>query len=125
MGILKRVLGFEQKKQVSFTEITDENFQQEVLEESRPVMLFVWSDSCPHCKKMAPNVMAIGERYESVLKSVHSNSSLAPEALNALGVRGVPSLIFLQNKKVIERITGFRPETFLEELVKTHFQIEG
>ena len=124
MGFLKKVFRIEPKKQASFIEITDDNFQKEVWDEGKPVMLFVWSNSCPHCKKMAPNVMSIGGRFEETIKSAHTNSSLAPNALGALEVRGVPSLLFIKDKNIVERIVGFRPVAFLEELVEAHFNAE-
>ena len=121
MGWLKKALGIQEEPQVTFTQITDDNFQKEVIEASKPVMLFVWSDSCPHCKRMAPNVKMIGGRFAEFIKPAHTNSGWAPSALAALGVRGVPTLIFFNHGKVIEHVTGFRPETYLEELIQAHF----
>ena len=122
MGWLKDKFGSKPKTpEAPFTEVTDSNFQQEVMQSDRPVMLFVWSNTCPHCKAMAPNIKKTANRFPETIKATHTNSALAPRAMASLDVRGVPATIFVHQGKLVEYVTGFRPESFLAELIESHF----
>lgn len=122
MGWLKKVIGLDKKaKEVPFVQVTDENFQAEVSESELPVMLFVWSNSCPYCKKMAPNVKAVGNSMSTLVKPVHTNSEHSPKALAALGLRSVPTTMFINQGRVVERVIGFKPQSYLEELIEAKF----
>ena len=121
MVLLKKLFGAEKEPEVAFFQVTDENFAGEVLKASNPVMLFIWSGTCPHCKKMLPNVKTVGNRYAQSLKSAHTNMEMAPRALASLNIRGVPAVLFFHQGKVVEHVAGFRPESYLDELVQAHF----
>lgn len=121
MSWLKKAFGIQPQPEFAFVEVTDDNFQKEVIEAERPVMLFVWSNSCPHCHKMTPNVKNVAARYQHILKAAHTSAHLAPRAMNALEVRGVPALLFFEDGHLVGHVAGFRPESYLEELIQTHF----
>ncbi len=122
MGWLKKIIGVKEEPEIAFTEITDDNFEAEVKKADLPVMLFVWSNNCPHCHKMAPNVKQIASQYPNQIKATHTGSHLAPNTMNLLEVQGVPTLLFFKNGALIERVVGFRPESYLDELIQTHFE---
>ncbi len=119
MGFLNKILGLEKEADVPFVEITDENFVEEVLKSDKPVMFFVWSDTCPHCHKMASNVKRTAQKHADVIKTAHSKASAAAGLMSKLGVRGVPSVFFFQGGEIVERFSGFRPESYLDEVILT------
>jgi thioredoxin-like negative regulator of GroEL len=121
MGLLSRLIGKEKPPEIAFVQVDDENFREEVAEQPGPVMLYVWSETCPHCRKMAPNVKEAAAMHPEKIKAVHTNAALAPDALGKLGVRGVPTTFFLNQGKIVERVVGFRPVQFLDELIQTKF----
>jgi len=122
MGILNKILGREEKQaEAPFVEITDENFEKEVIGEGRPVMLFVWSNTCPHCRKMAPNIKQAANRYADAIKAAHTSAGLAPQSLARLNVRSVPMTFFFNHGQIVESFAGFRPLSFLEEVIEAHF----
>lgn len=124
MGWIKKTLGIKNVPKADFTLVTDENYNTIVTESPLPVMLFVWSNSCPHCKSMAPNVQKIANRFNHKIRSAHTNTEHAPKTLGKLNVRGVPTTLFIENGKIMEHVTGFRPENYLAELILTKFNLE-
>ena len=121
MGWICRLLGKPETAEVPFAEVSDANFEQEVLRAGLPVMLFAWSNTCPHCRKMAPNVQQIARMYQGRIKSTHTNATLSPDALSRLNLRGVPATLFFNGGQLIQHVGGFRPVSYLDELIQTHF----
>jgi thioredoxin len=119
MGFLNKILGLEKKPDVPFIEITDENFEEEVLQSDKPVMFFVWSNTCPHCQKMAPNVLRAAQKHVGNIKAAQAGVSAAPGVMSKLGVRGVPTVFFFQGGEIVERFSGFRLESYLDEVILT------
>ena len=77
-------------------EITDSNFQEEVLDSDVPVLIDFWADWCQPCKMIAPVVQQIADEYEGKIKvgklDVDSN---AQTSMN-YNIRGIPALLIFQ-----------------------------
>lgn len=121
MGWLKNKFGKEDKQQAPFELVDDATFREKVLSEEKPVMLFLWSEACPHCRKMAPNALRVLQRHEGRIVGFQANAHQVPRIAQAVGLRGVPATVFFHRGKVVEFVAGFRPEDYLHEVIETHF----
>lgn len=76
-------------------DVTNANFEQEVLNAEQPVLLKFWAPWCGPCKVMAPVVDEVAAERGDNLKVVSVNVDDAPEIAAEQGVRGVPTVMLL------------------------------
>jgi thioredoxin 1 len=100
-------------------EITDADFQQEVLDEKKTVFVDFWAPWCGPCRMMAPVVENISEKYPQ-LKFCKIDTQQEMEHAGNMRVTGIPCIIVFQNGQEVERLVGFRPEAEFEKAVKKY-----
>ena len=89
--------------------ITKANFEQEVLNSTKPVLLDLWADWCTPCKMIAPTIDQIAEEYDSI-KVGKIDLVAEPEFNEAFEVMAIPLLVVINNGKVVARLEGVRPK---------------
>jgi len=101
-------------------EVTDGNFEQEVLKSSQPVMIDFWAAWCGPCKALAPVVDEIAQSYEGKLKVVKMDVDKNAATPGRYGVRGIPTLLIFKDGVVKEQIVGYVPKETLQKAVDKH-----
>jgi len=101
-------------------EITDANFEQEVISSDVPVLIDFWAVWCAPCKMVAPIVEQIATEYRGKLKvgklDVDNNRQTAME----YGIRSIPTLLVFAKGKVVEQIIGVVSKSHLVEKLELH-----
>jgi thioredoxin 1 len=80
--------------------ISDESFEEEVLQSKRPVLIDYWAEWCGPCKTIAPVLDEIATEYSDRLKVVKLNIDDNPQTPPKYGIRGIPTLMVFKNGKV-------------------------
>ncbi len=101
-------------------EVTDGNFEQEVLKSSQLVMIDFWAAWCGPCKALAPVVDEIAQSYEGKLKVVKMDVDKNAATPGRYGVRGIPTLLIFKDGVVKEQIVGYVPKETLQKAVDKH-----
>jgi len=97
--------------------ITDDNFQQEVLEAEGKVLVDFWAPWCGPCRMMGPVIDEIAAEHEASLKVGKLNVDENPDTAAKYQVMSIPTLILFENGKVVNKMVGFRPkEDLLAEI---------
>jgi thioredoxin 1 len=87
-------------------EVTDQNFEQEVLQSDQPVLVDFWAEWCHPCKMLAPTVEAVAQQYQGKAKVVKLNVDDHNQTPQRYGIKGIPTLILFNAGNVSDRITG-------------------
>jgi thioredoxin 1 len=96
------------------TEVTDVNFQAEVLESGVPVLVDFWAPWCGPCRMVAPVVEEIAKERGEDLKVVKLNIDENQETAIAYEVMSIPTLIVFNNGQVAKKVIGAYPKKRLE-----------
>ena len=99
-------------------DVTDQNFESEVLQSDLPVIVDFWAEWCAPCRQIAPIVKELAGEYEGKVKIVKMNIDENPQAPGRYGVRAIPTLLAFQGGQVVEQMQGARPKSSLEEMVQ-------
>ena len=100
-------------------EVTDANFDQEVLQSEQPVLVDFWATWCGPCKAIGPIVESVAAAYEGKLKVAKVNVDQNGATPSRYGIRGIPALLFFKGGKVTDQIVGYVPQSVIEEKVKS------
>jgi len=98
--------------------ISDDNFQKEVLESDKPVMVDFWASWCGPCLALAPIIDEIAENYGDKIKVCKLNVDENQKTAMQYGIKGIPTIIFFKNGEVVEQSVGLVPKDYLEDLIK-------
>jgi thioredoxin 1 len=96
------------------TEVTDNNFQAEVLESDRPVLVDFWAPWCGPCRMVAPVVEEIAKERAEELKVVKLNIDENQNTAMQFNVMSIPTLIVFRNGQPAKTVIGARPKKSLE-----------
>ena len=98
-------------------EITSENFQKEVLESDKKVLVDFYADWCGPCKKLSPIIEEVAGE-ESNVKFVKLNIDLAEDIAIEYQVMSIPTLVVMENGKEISRNVGLLDKEEVRSLIK-------
>jgi len=87
-------------------EITDSNFQTDVLASDKPALVDFWAEWCGPCRMIAPTVEAIAEDYQDKARVYKMNVDENMNVPQQYGIRGIPTLILFKGGQEVERIVG-------------------
>ena len=94
-------------------EITDAEFEQEVLGADLPVLVDFWAEWCGPCHQIAPILERLAEEYAGKIKFVKVDTEENFETTSSYGILSLPTLLVFKKGQQIERITGARPKADL------------
>ena len=90
--------------------VNKNNFNQEVLNSDKPVLMDFWAPWCGPCRMVVPLVEEIAKE-RSDIKVVKINVDEEQELTMQFGVMSIPTLVVMKNGKIVNQVTGARPKT--------------
>ncbi len=87
-----------------------EDFDREVLNADRPVLVDFYSDSCGPCRMLAPTIETLAREYEGRALVYKVDVAHLPQLANRYGIQGIPAVLFFHKGKEAERLIGLRPQ---------------
>jgi thioredoxin-like negative regulator of GroEL len=119
MGWFDKLLGGEAVPPVPLRSLDD--FRTHVSESEGPVILNVWSETCPPCRRLKPVLEKVSTQYAGRVGVVTVGSDAEVPLLRTLGVRATPTLIVYEAGEEVGRMTGFRPKGWFDEMIAAEF----
>jgi len=101
-------------------EVTEINFQAEVLESEQPVLVDFWAEWCTPCKMIAPMVDEIATEYDGKIRVGKLDADANADVLMRYGVMGIPTLILFKEGQPVVRITGYQPKEKITSKLVPH-----
>lgn len=98
--------------------ITNENYEQEVVNSPVPVLLDFWATWCGPCRMLSPIVDGIAEEIGDSAKIGKVDVDAQPELAKKFGIMSVPTLIVIKDGNEAQRATGVRPKQAILDMLK-------
>ena len=99
---------------------SDDNFKNDVLDNSGAVLVDFWAPWCGPCKQLSPLVDELSKDMEGTIAVYKCNVDENPETPSKYAVRGIPTLMIFKGGKLIDTKVGSLPKSALYEWVKSN-----
>jgi len=100
-----------------YHEVSDNNFESEVLKGEQPVLVDFWAPWCGPCRAIAPVMEELAKEYENQVKIVKMNVDDNPSTPSKYGIRAIPTLILFKNGEVVGQVTGAVSKNNIKEMI--------
>ena len=98
-------------------EITDDNFEDTVLNSDTPIVVDFWAEWCGPCKMIAPSLEQLADEYVGTFKVGKLNVDDNRETAMKYGIRSIPTLLVIKEGDVAEQIIGAHPKDTLKDKI--------
>lgn len=99
-------------------EVTDADFEEQVLNADTPVLVDFWAEWCAPCKMIAPIVDQLAEEYDGQVKFAKLDVDTNPQAPMTYGVRGIPTLLIFKDGQPVDQVVGAVPKAALKSRIE-------
>ncbi|MBU0732739.1 MAG: thioredoxin [Proteobacteria bacterium] len=100
------------------SQVTDKNFDEEIINSDIPAMVDFWADWCQPCKAMAPMIEELAQEYKGKIKFVQMNVAENRDTPARFGIRSIPTLMLFKGGEVAQTLIGAYPKSRIEEELK-------
>src|SRR3954462_123264 len=99
-------------------EITDANFEQEVLSSDKPVLVDFWAEWCMPCRMLGPTIEKLANDYAGKVKVGKLDTDANRDVSMKYGISAIPTVIQFKDGKVAQKFVGLRQEKDFKEVLR-------
>ena len=103
-------------------EVTDANFEAEVVKSTTPVVVDFWAVWCGPCRMIAPVVEELATEYAGKVQFAKLNVDENPNVSMKYGIRSIPTLLVFKNGKPVDQIVGAVPKRTIQAKVEAQLK---
>lgn len=96
-------------------QITDANFEQEVLKSTTPVLVDFWAEWCQPCRRLAPTIEKLATDYAGRVKVGKVDTDANHAVASKFGIKSIPTVILFKAGAVVQELVGLRGEKDFRE----------
>ncbi len=99
------------------TQVTDDNFNEVVMQSELPVLLDFYAGWCGPCKILSPIIDELAEEYDGKALVAKVNTELNPKLSQHFKIKSIPTIYIINKGEAVERYNGLIPKPNLEEIL--------
>ena len=99
-------------------DVTDQNFEEEILKSDLPVVIDFWAEWCAPCKAISPIIEGLAEKYGDRVKIVKMDIDSNQNTPGQYGIRAIPTILMFKNGEVVEQLQGARSKKDFEAAIE-------
>lgn len=96
--------------------VTEENFEQEVLEAKQPVLVDFWAEWCGPCQMLLPTIEELADEVENA-KICKVNVDEQPDLAKRYGIMSIPTLVVIKDGKTVNKVVGARTKEEIKQML--------
>lgn len=105
----------------NITNVSDANFQKEVLDSKVPVLVDFWAPWCGPCRTLGPIIEQVANENSTKMKFVKLNVDDNQKMAAKYGIRSIPTVSVFKDGKVVDGFVGLRSKADIETILKKHY----
>jgi len=102
------------------TQLTDTNFETEVINSDKVALVDFWAEWCGPCRMIGPVVEELAKEYDGKAVIGKVNVDDNPQVASQFGIRSIPTILFFKGGKLVDKQVGVVPRSVLEQKLKSH-----
>ncbi len=99
----------------SVNEVSEKDFETEVLQSAQPVLIDFWAPWCGPCRMITPIVEQLAGENTGSIKVAKINVDDSPNIAASYGVNSIPTIMIFKNGEVVDRFVGVQPKSRLQD----------
>jgi len=100
------------------TEVTDKDFEEEVIKSDLPVVVDMWAPWCGPCRMISPVVEKLSDKYQGKFKFCKLNVDENPQTAMKYQVMSIPLLLFFKGGQKVDESLGAVPESMIRPKIE-------
>jgi len=100
--------------------LSESNWDQEVLQSDKPVLVDFWAPWCGPCRIIAPIIEELAEEFGDQIKVGKLNTDENPNIAMRYGIRAIPTIILFKDGEVVDTRIGVQPKEALKQMILEH-----
>ena len=107
-----------------YVTLTDQNFQQKVIQNPRPVLVDFWATWCGPCQMMNPVIKDLAKEYEGQITVGKINVDEQPQTAAHYAIQSIPTMKVFKNGRIVDQVVGAVPKKILVDKLNALMKTE-